>query len=52
MNKEQFLDSITKQDVLNAISRYLFEFKDDIPEDVTPEDIWEIITDLMILETF
>ena len=52
MTKEEFLDSLSKEDILLGISRYLFEYKDEIPEDVSPEDIWEVICDLLILETF
>ncbi len=49
MTKEEFLNSLTKEDILLGISRYLFEFSKDIPEDVSPEDIWETIIDLEIL---
>ena len=52
MSKDEFLNSLTKKDILIAISRYLFEFKEDIPEDVSPEDIWETIIDLELLDTF
>lgn len=50
MNKEEFLNSLTKEDILIGISRYLFEFKDDIPDDVSPEDIWNLIVDLETLD--
>lgn len=50
MNKEEFLNSLSKEDILNGISWYLLEH-DDIPE-VSPEDIWSVIADLIILETF
>ena len=48
MTKEEYLNSISRQDVLNAIGWYLLEHND-IPDDVTPEDIWETIIDLEIL---
>lgn len=50
VSKDEFLGSLTKQDILLGISRYLFEFKDDIPEDVSPEDIWNVIIDLETLD--
>ena len=49
MTKEEYLNSLTKEDILLGISRYLFEFREDIPEDVSPEDIWNTIIDLEIL---
>ena len=49
MTKEEYLNSLTKEDILLGISRYLFEFQEDIPEDVSPEDIWNTIIDLEIL---
>jgi hypothetical protein len=49
MNKEEYLNSLTKNDILLGISRYLFDYKDEIPEDVSPEDIWNTIVDLEIL---
>ena len=52
MTKEEFLSSLSKEDILLEISRYLLDYKDEIPEDVSPEDIWKVIRDLLILETF
>lgn len=49
MNKEEYLNSLTKNDILLGISRYLFDYKDEVPEDVSPEDIWNTIVDLEIL---
>jgi hypothetical protein len=49
MTKEEYLNSLTKEDILLGISRYLFEFQEDIPEDICPEDIWNTIIDLEIL---
>ena len=49
MTKEEYLNSLTKEDILLGISRYLFEFQENIPEDVSPEDIWNTIIDLEIL---
>lgn len=49
MNKEEYLNSLTKNDILLGISRYLFDYKDEVPEDVSPEDIWNVIVDLEIL---
>lgn len=49
MSKEEYLNSLTKDDILLGISRYLFNYKDEIPEDVSPEDIWNTIVDLEIL---
>lgn len=49
MIKEEYLNSLSKEDILNGIGWYLLDHKD-IPEDVSPEDIWSVITDLIILE--
>lgn len=49
MTREEYLNSLSKQDILNAIGWYLLENKD-IPDDITPEDIWSVIADLIILE--
>ena len=51
MTKEEYLNSLSKEDILNGISWYLLEHKD-IPDNVSPEDIWSVITDLTILECF
>ena len=51
MTKEEYLGSLTKDDILLGISRYLFDYKDEIPEDLSPEDIWDVIVDLEILST-
>ena len=51
MNKEEFLNSLSKEDILLGISRYLFNYEDENPENVSPEDIWEVICNLMVLET-
>lgn len=52
MTKEEFLNSLTKQDILIGISRYLFEHQEEFPEDISSEDIWEVIIDLEVLELF
>jgi hypothetical protein len=49
MTKEEYLNSLSKEDILLGISRYLFKFQEDIPEDISPEDIWNTIIDLEIL---
>lgn len=49
MTKEEYLNSLTKEDILLGIARYLFEFRRDIPKDVSPNDIWNTIIDLEIL---
>ena len=51
MTKEEYLNSLSKEDILNGISIYLLT-QDNIPEDVSPEDIWSVIVDLLILECF
>ena len=51
MTKEEYLNSLSKEDILNGIGWYLLDHKD-IPEDVSPEDIWSTIVDLIILKTF
>lgn len=51
MTKEEYLNSLSKEDILNEIGWYLLNHKD-IPEDVSPEDIWSVIADLIILECF
>ena len=50
MSKEEYLNSLSKEDILDGIGWYLFKFQKDIPEDVSPEDIWSVIADLIILE--
>lgn len=50
MSREEFLNSLTKQDILLGISRYLCEHIEEIPEDVSPEDIWSTIMDLIFFE--
>ena len=49
MTKEEYLNSLSKEDILNGIEWYLLDRKD-IPEDISPEDIWSVIADLIILE--
>jgi len=49
MTKEEYLNSLSKGDILNGIGWYLLDHKD-IPDDVSPEDIWSVIADLIILE--
>ena len=46
MNKEEYLNSLSKEDILNGIGWYLLDHND-IPEDVSPEDIWSVIADLI-----
>ena len=38
MNKEEYLNSLSKEDILNGIEWYLLGHKD-IPDNVSPEDI-------------
>ena len=49
MTKEEYLNSLSKEDILDGIGWYLFRHND-VPEDVSPEDIWSAIADLIILE--
>ena len=51
MTKEEFLNSLTKEDILIGIARYILDYKysQDIPDDVSPEDIWNTIIDLEII---
>lgn len=50
MSREEFLNSLTKQDILLGISRYLCEYAEEIPEEVSPEDIWNTIMDLIFFD--
>ena len=48
LSKEEFLNGLSKESILEDMSKYLLD-NPDIPDDVTAEDIWETIIDLEIL---
>ena len=48
LSKEEFLNGLSKESILEDMSKYLLD-NPDIPDDVTAEDIWEAIIDLEIL---
>ena len=48
LSKEEFLNGLSKESILEDISKYILD-NPDIPNDVTAEDIWGIIIDLEIL---
>ena len=51
MSKEEFLSSLDKQKILLGISRYLEEHRGEIPDNVSPEDVWYKIVVIYLKET-
>ena len=51
MSKEEFLSSLDKQKILLGISWYLKEYREEIPDNVSPEDVWYKIVVIHLKET-
>ena len=51
MNKEEFLDSLKREDILYMLMDYIYNYRDEeVPKELGAEDLWETIRTLILSE--